>query len=167
LVLTWLSYERYLNIDDEEAIGHLKQLAPDLGSYTNFLQHLVLGQLQGQHSLTSNPETTIQIADPYSEPSISHINLFPEESDFVPAKDQLVLLFFAFGGCDIPDAVLRSVRLPQRRWNAEGEIENKTAAGFGLPADNAQLLSTDGALEEIMRTSGSIFARSLDDGTLT
>ncbi|KAH6661797.1 hypothetical protein F5X68DRAFT_252125 [Plectosphaerella plurivora] len=121
-------------------------LAPRAGQYTDFLRRLVLSQLR--------------------ESSSSHYNLFPDNSDFLPISDKLTLLFAALGGCDIPDPVLRSVRLPQRRWNAEGEMENKNAIEFGLPTDIVQLLSTDDALEQMERTS-LITKGVLDDGTVT
>ncbi|SPO01779.1 uncharacterized protein DNG_04452 [Cephalotrichum gorgonifer] len=44
------TYERYLNIDDEEVFSHLKALAPEAERYANFVQRLVLHHLRGQLS---------------------------------------------------------------------------------------------------------------------
>ena len=41
------SYERYLNIEDEDVFSHLISLRPRAGHYTNFVQRLVLCQLRG------------------------------------------------------------------------------------------------------------------------
>ncbi|KAJ0373775.1 hypothetical protein COL26b_007972 [Colletotrichum chrysophilum] len=118
-------YERYLNIDDEEVFSHLLNLSPRYEDYTAFVQRLILSQLR----------------DP-ALPS-SYYNLFYDYADVLPATDQLLLLLYAYGGSDVPEALLKGVRSPQRRWNSDGEIETVTSDKFGLPTELTNLLSDD------------------------
>uniref|UniRef100_L2G2V8 ABC multidrug transporter n=1 Tax=Colletotrichum fructicola (strain Nara gc5) TaxID=1213859 RepID=L2G2V8_COLFN len=119
------TYERYLNIDDEEVFSHLLNLSPRYEDYTAFVQRLILSQLR----------------DP-ALPS-SYYNLFYDYADVLPATDQLLLLLYAYGGSDVPEALLKGVRSPQRRWNSDGEIETVTSDKFGLPTELTNLLSDD------------------------
>ena len=41
------SYERYLNLEDEEVFSHLHSLRPKVEHLTDFVQRLVLCQLRG------------------------------------------------------------------------------------------------------------------------
>lgn len=95
--------------------------------------------------------------------SYSHYNLLAEYSDFVSASDQFALLLHCLGSFDVPDTLLKSVRLPQRRWNADGEIESTTASDFGLPVELTRLLSDDESLDQATRSFG-ISKHVLDDG---
>ncbi|KAF9876777.1 hypothetical protein CkaCkLH20_05623 [Colletotrichum karsti] len=115
------TYERYLNIDDEDVFSHLQSLAPRFEDYTVFVQRLIL-----------NPSL-----------SSSYYNLIVDYADILPASDQLLLLVYALGGSSIPEDLLKFVRLPQRRWNSEGEIESTNATAFGLPPELTSLLSDD------------------------
>ncbi|KAI8300079.1 ABC transporter [Colletotrichum sp. SAR11_240] len=119
------TYERYLNIDDEEVFSHLLNLSPRYEDYTAFVQRLILSQLR----------------DP-ALPS-SYYNLFYDYADVLPATDQLLLLLYAYGGSDVPEALLKGVRSPQRRWNSDGEIETVSSDKFGLPTELTNLLSDD------------------------
>ncbi|KAI8192003.1 hypothetical protein K4K53_000034 [Colletotrichum sp. SAR 10_77] len=82
-----------------------------------------------------------QLRDP-ALPS-SYYNLFYDYADVLPATDQLLLLLYAYGGSDVPEALLKGVRSPQRRWNSDGEIETVTSDKFGLPTELTNLLSDD------------------------
>lgn len=73
----------------------------------------------------------------------SYYNLFYDYADVLPATDQLLLLLYAYGGSDVPEALLKGVRSPQRRWNSDGEIETVTSDKFGLPTELTNLLSDD------------------------
>ena len=46
-VLRLPSYERYLNLEDEEVFSHLLSLRPKVEHLTDFVQRLVLCQLRG------------------------------------------------------------------------------------------------------------------------
>jgi hypothetical protein len=85
------------------------------------------------------------------DPSLptSYHNLFNDYSACVPANDQLLLVMYALGGTDIPDILLKSVRIPQRRWNADGEIQQTDAAQFGLPHDLIDLICDESKFSDI------------------
>ncbi|KAI8275539.1 ABC transporter [Colletotrichum sp. SAR11_57] len=102
-----------------------KALAVDSLDLTPVNQRLILSQLR----------------DP-ALPS-SYYNLFYDYADVLPATDQLLLLLYAYGGSDVPEALLKGVRSPQRRWNSDGEIETVTSDKFGLPTELTNLLSDD------------------------
>lgn len=53
------------------------------------------------------------------------------------------------GGKDIPDILFKSIRLPQRRWKADGEIEQIGASEFGLPVDLVDLLCDEVKFSQI------------------
>ncbi|PCD25328.1 hypothetical protein AU210_014435 [Fusarium oxysporum f. sp. radicis-cucumerinum] len=142
------TYERYLSVDDEEVFTHLSSLNPAFQNYNMLAQRLVLSQL----------------CDP-SSPVLYH-NLFSEFASFVPAKDQLFLVMYALGGADIPAVLLTSVRLPQRRWNAEGEVEQTSAAQFGLPVNLLDLLCDETMLSEVM-IGPCVVNRIREDNTIS
>ncbi|KAF6822655.1 LipA and NB-ARC domain-containing protein [Colletotrichum plurivorum] len=140
------TYERYLNIDDEEIFSHLTSLAPS-EDYTGFVQRLVLSQLRDS-SLSS-----------------SYYNLFVDYADIIPASDQLLLLLHALGGSQTPESLLTRIRLSQRRWNTEGEIESVSAADFGLSPELITLLSNDVELANAT-ASPYVVKHALDDESL-
>ncbi|KAH7311540.1 hypothetical protein B0I35DRAFT_357406 [Stachybotrys elegans] len=141
------TYERYLNMDDEKIFNHLRSLKPRFENYTLLVQRLTLSQLCDL------------------SPSTSYLNLFVDYSDFIPPHDQLLLLLYGLGGSEVPDTLLRSIRLPQRRWNASGEMDKMTAEEFGLPLEIVQLLSDD--REFIQSTSSPhVNKHVLPDGTI-
>ncbi|KAF4458607.1 mfs multidrug transporter [Fusarium albosuccineum] len=142
------TYERYLNIDDEEVFTHLKSLCPEAQDYTHAVQRLILSQLN-------------EFA-----PSLTCHNLFVDYSEFVPASDQLLLLLYALGGSNIPNQLLQSVQFSQRRWNPEGEMEVLNAVDFGLPSDLVGLLSDSGKLEQAI-TNPHVTSHVLHDGSVT
>ncbi|KAH8898635.1 hypothetical protein GQ53DRAFT_836744 [Thozetella sp. PMI_491] len=125
------TYERYLNIDDEQVFAHLISLGARVEQYTNLVQRLVLTHLR----------------DP--EPPLSYYNLAVDYDDWLPASDQLLLVLHALGGSGIPEALLKGVRSPQRRWNAEGEIECISASESGLPEELIRTLSEETAFSQV------------------
>ncbi|KAJ3541137.1 hypothetical protein NM208_g4745 [Fusarium decemcellulare] len=142
------TYERYLNIDDEEVFTHLKSLWPEAQDYTHAVQRLILSQLNEFAS------------------SLTYHNLFVDYSEFVPASDQLLLLLYALGGSNIPNQLLQSVQTSQRRWNSEGEMEILNAVDFGLPSDLVGLLSDSVKLEQAV-TNPHVTSHVLHDGSVT
>ncbi|CAJ0547343.1 Ff.00g040970.m01.CDS01 [Fusarium sp. VM40] len=129
------TYERYLSIDDEEVFGHLVSLNPAFKSYNDLVQRLILSQIRDS-SLTT-----------------SYYNLVEDYPALIPAKDQLLLVMYALGGTDIPDVLLKSVRIPQRRWNTDGEIQQTDAAQFGLPSDLVDLVCDESKFSAITADS--------------
>ncbi|KAF5579464.1 mfs multidrug transporter [Fusarium pseudocircinatum] len=129
------TYERYLSIEDDDVFDHLTSLDPTFQSYNDLVQRLVLSQL----CHASSP--------------VPYQNLFGQFSPFIPAREQLYLVMYALGGIDIPETLLKSVRSPQRRWNAEGEVEEAGAAQFGLPVDLVDLLCNESQLSEVITGS--------------
>lgn len=73
---------------------------------------------------------------------------------------------YALGGADIPAVLLTSVRLPQRRWNAEGEVEQTSAAQFGLPVNLLDLLCDETMLSEVM-IGPCVVNRIREDNTIS
>ncbi|KAF4973681.1 hypothetical protein FSARC_70 [Fusarium sarcochroum] len=141
------TYERYLSIDDEEVFGHLLSLNPAFQGYNDLVQRLILSQIR----------------DP-SLPTSYH-NLVGDFSALIPDRDHLLLVMYALGGTDIPDTLLESVRFPQRRWNADGEIQQTDAAQFGLPVDLVDLICDGTKLSQI--TAGPcITSRVQSDNTI-
>lgn len=102
-----------------------------------------------------------------SDPTLpsSYLNLFAGYADILPAPDQLLLLLHALGGSDIPEKLLKSVCLPQRRWDSDGEIQTVTAAEFGLPTELINMLSDQIHLSRAAK-SPYIIRRALDDTTI-
>ncbi|CCT72922.1 uncharacterized protein FFUJ_12819 [Fusarium fujikuroi IMI 58289] len=124
------TYESYLSVDDEEVFAHLSSLNPTFNKYNGFVQRLVLSQL-------CDPPLPIR-----------YHNLFGEFTSFVPAQDQLFLVMYALGGTDIPAVLLESTCVPQRRWNADGEVNQNSALQFGLPDAVVDLLYNETKLSE-------------------
>ncbi|KAH7129084.1 hypothetical protein EDB81DRAFT_697144 [Dactylonectria macrodidyma] len=142
------TYERYLNMDDEEAFGHLQSVGSRAPNYDDFVQRML----------------TTLISDSTSK--LSYYNLFTEHADILPRSDQLILLLCAFGGTGIPLALLKSVRVDQRRWGQDGEIHTTTAIEFGIHPELLTLFLDD----EAMTHAGGhpeIMAHELEDGTPT
>ncbi|KXH60762.1 hypothetical protein CNYM01_04298 [Colletotrichum nymphaeae SA-01] len=141
------TYERYLNIDDEEVFNHLISLAPQVTDHADVVQRLILSQLR--------------------DPSLksSYYNLFVDYSELIPAADQLLLLLQAFGAVEIPEVLLKGVRRPQRRWNADGEIDAVDADKFGLSNELVKLISDDVEYSCAIE-SPNIIKRRLDNDTL-
>lgn len=83
----------------------------------------------------------------------SYYNLVEDYPALIPAKDQLLLVMYALGGTDIPDVLLKSVRIPQRRWNTDGEIQQTDAAQFGLPSDLVDLVCDESKFSAITADS--------------
>ncbi|CZR49050.1 uncharacterized protein FPRO_12487 [Fusarium proliferatum ET1] len=126
------TYERYLSVDDEEVFTHLSSLNPTFEKYNGLVQRLVLSQL----------------CDPPSP--VRYHNLFSEFNLFVPAQDQLYLVMYVLGGTKIPAVLLEGIRLPQRRWNADGEVGETSAFQFGLPDAVVSLLCDEAKLSEVI-----------------
>ncbi|KAF5989559.1 ABC multidrug transporter [Fusarium bulbicola] len=149
--LFWLPLDvpasTYLSVDDDEVFTHLSSLKPSFRNYNEFAQRLVLSQL----------------CDPPS-PARYH-NLFGEYTSFVPAHDQLSLVMYVLGGTDIPAVLLRNIRLPQRRWNADGEVEQASAAQFDLPETLVDLACDDAKLSEVI-ADPSVVERIQEDETI-
>ncbi|KAI8667612.1 hypothetical protein NCS56_00898300 [Fusarium sp. Ph1] len=142
------TYERYVNINDEDIFSHLKSICSGAPNRDEFVRNLILGQLK--------------------DPSLplSYHNLFVNYADFLADTDILLLLLEALGGHNIPDTLLRSVSSPQRRWNAAGEIQTTDAIQFGLPSELVDVLSDNARLAQSL-TSVYIKKHTLDDGTVT
>lgn len=86
---------------------------------------------------------------PTDPPSpVRYHNLFSEFNLFVPAQDQLYLVMYVLGGTKIPAVLLEGIRLPQRRWNADGEVGETSAFQFGLPDAVVSLLCDEAKLSE-------------------
>jgi hypothetical protein len=155
-------------MDDEEVFGHLNSLDPQAERYAHLVRRLILSRLGGQlchlPSLGSTGRVLTLDIDP--SPSCSYYNLFVDYADVVPASDQLLLVLHALGGSDVPEILLKSVRFPQRRWNADGEISSINATDFGLPVELVNLLSDD---ERLSQTTASpyITKGTLEDGTVS
>lgn len=139
------TYERYLNVEDEQMFSHFQSLDPQFNHYTPFVQGLILSQLQD------------------ISPQSSFYNLFADYADVIPATDQFLLLLHGLGGTQIPDKLLQSVRSPQRRWNPNGEIESIDAVDFGIPAEVVDCLSNELVFSSAA-TSPYITKQVLEDG---
>ncbi|EEU39686.1 uncharacterized protein NECHADRAFT_42845 [Fusarium vanettenii 77-13-4] len=148
LDIPFSTYERYVNINDEEIFSHLKSICSGAPSRDEFVRNLILGQLK--------------------DPSLplSYHNLFVNYADVLADTDILLLLLEALGGHNIPDTLLRSVSSPQRRWNADGEIQTTDATQYGLPVELVDVLSDNTRLAQSL-TSVYIKKHTLDDGTVT
>ena len=103
-----------------------------------------------------------------TDPSLSssYYNLALDHQDFLRPSDQLLLLLHALGGSDIPDALLKAVRLSQRRFSEEGEVHSISAAQFELPVELIKLLSDDAILDQAAE-SPYMNKSALDDSTVT
>ncbi|KAH8658310.1 hypothetical protein BX600DRAFT_439478 [Xylariales sp. PMI_506] len=139
------TYERYLNIDDEDVFNHLNSLDPQIERYADFVQQLILSQLR------------------YPLPTRSRYNLVFDYSDVITASDWFCLLLHALGGSGVPDIILKSVCIPQRRWNASGEIESISAINFGLPLELVNFFTVDTNFNQAM-SNPQIVRQELDNG---
>ncbi|ENH71784.1 hypothetical protein FOC1_g10004031 [Fusarium oxysporum f. sp. cubense race 1] len=141
------TYERYLNMDDAEAFDHIQNLGSDAPDLNLFVQRLITAQLD--------------------DPSLvlSHRNLLLEYGDCISPSEQGLLLLHALGGNDIPLDLLKSAKIPMRRWTNEGEIQSITASDFGFNAEIIRLLSSDERLEELSQRP-EVTQQALEDGTI-
>ncbi|CAH0043423.1 unnamed protein product [Clonostachys solani] len=131
-------------------IGCLFWLPLDVPPSTEFCRH---------RSYMSNSAT-----DP---PTLcSCLNLSVSYNEFLSGENQLLLFLYALGGTDIPDLLLSSVEFPQRRWTADGEIEEITASGLNVPPELVNILSDRGRSNDLM-DNPNVTHQLLDDGTVT
>uniref|UniRef100_A0A8H7TUI3 Uncharacterized protein n=1 Tax=Bionectria ochroleuca TaxID=29856 RepID=A0A8H7TUI3_BIOOC len=142
------TYERYVSMEEEEIFTHLGQIISRHEDYAEIVQLLV------SQSLTDS-------VAPYA-----YHNLFSEYTDILPDFSKLSLIIHALGGSNIPDAIFKSVRSPQRRWNPDGEIESNHGADSGISFEILQLLSDDDRLD-YAGTNPSLIRQTLNDGTVT
>lgn len=94
----------------------------------------------------------------------SYYNLITEHGDLLPSSDHISLLLYALGGHNIPDVLLKSALLPQRRWNVDGEIETTTSATFGLPDEIIRIFANEKILDKALIKGPGIVMNSLQDG---
>ncbi|KAI8651474.1 hypothetical protein NCS55_01392300 [Fusarium keratoplasticum] len=143
------TWERYLNIDDEEVFDHLRSIGSNIPNYDSFVQRLIASQLD---------DSSIQLS-PY--------NLALSYDDCFPISDQVVLILCAFGGSAVPVELLKSVRVPHRHWTDDGEIDSTDAVDFDLPRGLVNVLSDDKCLDQASQRP-EIVQQMLEDGkTLT
>ncbi|KAH6996058.1 hypothetical protein BKA56DRAFT_650812 [Ilyonectria sp. MPI-CAGE-AT-0026] len=142
------TYERYVNMDDEEVFSHLATVCPAGQGYSEYLKRLISSQINDS-SLT-----------------LSYHNLFLEYGDVLPDSDQLMLLLHALGGLEVPTILFKNIRFPQRRWNIEGEIQSMDAKEFGLPPELISHLSDDSRLAQAAACP-AIIQNLHEDGTVT
>ncbi|KAF4956398.1 hypothetical protein FSARC_11601 [Fusarium sarcochroum] len=121
------TYERYLNMDDNEAFDHIQNLDLSLG--------------------------------------LSHHNLISEYGECFLPSEQGILLLLGLGGTEVPMDLLKSVRIPMRRWTDGGEIKGITAAEFEFRPELVSLLSNDIHLSQVAQRS-EVTQHALEDGTL-
>lgn len=88
-----------------------------------------------------------------------------EYGDCISPSEQGLLLLHALGGNDIPLDLLKSAKIPMRRWTTEGEIQSITASDFGFNAEIIRLLSSDERLEELSQRP-EVTQQALEDGTI-
>lgn len=96
----------------------------------------------------------------------SYLNLSVSYNEFLSGENQLLLFLYALGGTDIPDLLLSSVEFTQRRWTADGEIEEITASGLNVPPELVNILSDRGRSSDLMGNP-NVTHQVLDDGTVT
>ncbi|KAF4447983.1 hypothetical protein F53441_8574 [Fusarium austroafricanum] len=134
-------------MDDSEAFDHIQSLGSDAPDLDLFVQRLITDQLD---------DPTLVL---------SHRNLLSEYGDCLLASEQGLLLLLALGGEDVPIDLLKSARIPMRRWTNEGEIKGTTAAEFGFSSDLIALLSNDDLLSQLSHRP-EITQSALEDGTI-
>ncbi|KAF4500835.1 nb-arc domain containing protein, partial [Fusarium agapanthi] len=86
----------------------------------------------------------------FLKPSFQNYNELVQRLVLSQLSYQLFHIMYALGGTDIPAVLLKSIRLPQRRWNADGEVDQTSAAQFGLPTALLDLLYNEAKLSEAM-----------------
>ncbi|KAH6949281.1 hypothetical protein DER45DRAFT_580998 [Fusarium avenaceum] len=140
------TYERYLNMDDNEAFDHIQNISTDAPNLDTFVQRLLLEQLD--------------------DPSLvlSHRNLLLEYGDCLLPCEQGLVLLHALGGNEIPTDLLKSVKIPMRRWSSDGEVRETPATDFGFSSDLIALLSSDDQLSLVAQRP-EVIQHALEDGT--
>ncbi|RGP79429.1 hypothetical protein FLONG3_2484 [Fusarium longipes] len=141
------TYERYLNMDDNEAFDHLQNIGSEAPNLTYFVQRLITEQLN---------DSTL---------TLSFRTLLSEYGDCLLPSEQVLLLLHTLGGINVPIDLLRSVRIPMRRWTDGGEIQSISAADFGFSSDLVTVLSNDDVLEQV-RQRPEVTQQTLEDGTV-
>ncbi|KAF4470244.1 hypothetical protein FALBO_2853 [Fusarium albosuccineum] len=130
------------------------------------LSSIVQGQKPSELRYAGNKY--IKMARKLGDPSLtlSHHNLLLGYGDCFPSSDQVLLLLVALGGSAVPIELLKNIRLPQRRWTDDGEIQSTSAIDFGLPTGLITILSDDECLKQVAECP-EITQNTLDDGALT
>ncbi|SCV39821.1 uncharacterized protein FFB14_07311 [Fusarium fujikuroi] len=104
---------------------------------------------------------------PIDPPSpVQYHNLFGKFTSFVPTQDKLYLVMYALGGINIPGVLLKSIRLPQRRWNSDGEVDQTSPLQVGLPDAVVDLLCNETKLSEAI-AGPDVVERLQADDTIT
>ncbi|KAM0226863.1 hypothetical protein ACHAPO_012017 [Fusarium lateritium] len=142
------TYERYLNMDDSEAFVHLQNLGSEAPDLTHFVQSIITEQLND------------------SSLNLSFRNLLSEYGDCFLPSEQGLLLLHTLGGIDVPIDLLKSVKIPMRRWTDEGEIQSISAVDFGFSSDLVTVLSSDNVVSQLEQRP-EISQQTLEDGAVT
>ena len=82
-----------------------------------------------------------------SQYPLAYCNLVVEHAEILGKSCLSLVLLWALGGFGIPSNILESVHLPQRRWDAQGEMQHTNAAAFGIPPEFVSLLTDSDGLE--------------------
>ncbi|OAA65305.1 Cation/H+ exchanger [Niveomyces insectorum RCEF 264] len=146
--LVWLpldvpssTYERYLNMDDEDAFSHLRSLGVDNRGFTELVQALIASQFNALFSLYSG------------------------YGDLFPAADRLLLLLDTLGGKNIPADLLRALQHPRHAWGADGEVNIVSPEEFGIVPEIVALGEERVIMQAISRGK-VIIQKVLSDGTV-
>ncbi|KAI1056659.1 hypothetical protein LB507_001489 [Fusarium sp. FIESC RH6] len=142
------TYERYLNMEDNEAFDHLQGIGAEAPDLTLFVQRLITEQL-------NDPSLTL-----------SYRNLLSDYSDCFLPSDQGLLLILALGGSNVPVDLLKTVKIPMRRWTDGGEIQSIAATDFGFSSDLVGVLSNDEVLSQLGQRP-EVSQQTLEDDTIT
>ncbi|KAG8669371.1 hypothetical protein FPOAC1_008765 [Fusarium poae] len=142
------TYERYLNMDDTEAFDHLHNLGSEAPDLNYFVQSLITEQLND------------------SSLNLSFRNLLLEYGYCFLPSEQGLLLLHTLGGTEVPVDLLKSVKIPMRRWTNEGEIQSISAIDFGLSSDLVTVLSSDDAVSQLQQRP-EVTQKPLEDGAVT
>jgi hypothetical protein len=97
--------------------------------------------------------------------TLSFRNLLSEYGDCLLPSEQGLLLLLALGGTDVPVDLLKSVKIPMRRWTDGGEIQSISAVDFGFSSDLVTLLSNDDVLSQVGQRP-EVTRQTLEDGTV-
>ena len=87
-------------------------------------------------------------------------------SDCFLPSEQGLLLILALGGSNVPVDLLKTVKIPMRRWTDGGEIQSIAATDFGFSPDLVTALSNDEVLSQLGQRP-EVAQQSLEDGTVT
>ncbi|KAL1844675.1 hypothetical protein VTK73DRAFT_2047 [Phialemonium thermophilum] len=141
------TYERYVPGADQKVVEHFKSIGvvQKAQLFDRFAKDLVKHQLQDEH------------------PPSSYYALAAEYDDLLTDADQLLLLFRALGGADIPDFLIRSVQGPQLRWEDDGQLRQIDARQAGLPSELCCLLSSDDRREQALASSQFILQEATNE----